>query len=544
MNGPIRAGLVLMLLAGTVRAQELYFAEYQFQNPKISAMNPDGSNPHLLFAPGPAQWLPLGLTFNAATQRVIWMDSAGASEVMSANLNGSGPATLANPTGFCRGASLDALGRIYFSSNNTLRRVNADGSGEVTIYTDTSADPLGNPRVDAANAHVYVGASGEIKRMDLDGSNIKTVVRGISQPRAIGLDIQAGYIYWLDADTISDYVGRARLDDTDFSVIVDHSPGVVQSPGFTDLLVDHAGGFLFYADELVQKIFRAGLAGENAAPIYTSPGSLAPTSLVLSTGEPAQALQDCNNNLVNDDIDIANGAPDCDNNGVIDTCQVNPCPQRTFLLDQGSDAANTLGRSVGSSPDQFQVFQPFDVPAGGWTIGEVAIDGFTINYADGSGMTLKLFPDNGSGTLPDETAALATATLNFRFNTSSVNWVYAPFAATLPQGRHWVRIEANTPAVYQGSLNLGFSGLPSKSRRANGTFTSPASPIALRLIQGSSCYANCDGSTGTPVLTPNDFACFLNRYAAGETYANCDGVGGLTANDFACFLNAYAAGCS
>ncbi|MBX3378185.1 MAG: hypothetical protein KF678_14415 [Phycisphaeraceae bacterium] len=31
------------------------------------------------------------------------------------------------------------------------------------------------------------------------------------------------------------------------------------------------------------------------------------------------------------------------------------------------------------------------------------------------------------------------------------------------------------------------------------------------------CYANCDGSTGTPLLTSNDFQCFLNKFAAGCT---------------------------
>jgi hypothetical protein len=61
------------------------------------------------------------------------------------------------------------------------------------------------------------------------------------------------------------------------------------------------------------------------------------------------------------------------------------------------------------------------------------------------------------------------------------------------------------------------------------------------------CYANCDESTGSPVLTANDFQCFLNRYAAAEPYANCDhstGTPMLTANDFQCFLNSYAVGCS
>ena len=63
---------------------------------------------------------------------------------------------------------------------------------------------------------------------------------------------------------------------------------------------------------------------------------------------------------------------------------------------------------------------------------------------------------------------------------------------------------------------------------------------------GGSCYPNCDGSTGNPVLTPNDFMCFLNSYVSGRPYANCDGSTAspvLTPNDFQCFLDGYAAGC-
>ncbi len=60
------------------------------------------------------------------------------------------------------------------------------------------------------------------------------------------------------------------------------------------------------------------------------------------------------------------------------------------------------------------------------------------------------------------------------------------------------------------------------------------------------CYANCDLSTGNPLLTANDFQCFINKFAANDTYANCDGSTGipaLTANDFQCFINKYAGGC-
>ena len=61
------------------------------------------------------------------------------------------------------------------------------------------------------------------------------------------------------------------------------------------------------------------------------------------------------------------------------------------------------------------------------------------------------------------------------------------------------------------------------------------------------CYANCDGSTTPPVLNVLDFACFLNRFAAGDSSANCDGSTTpplLNVLDFACFLNKFAIGCS
>lgn len=48
------------------------------------------------------------------------------------------------------------------------------------------------------------------------------------------------------------------------------------------------------------------------------------------------------------------------------------------------------------------------------------------------------------------------------------------------------------------------------------------------------CYANCDGSSAAPLLSANDFQCFLNKYAAGDAYANCDGSTSspvLNAND-------------
>ncbi|MBX3377251.1 MAG: hypothetical protein KF678_09650 [Phycisphaeraceae bacterium] len=83
---------------------------------------------------------------------------------------------------------------------------------------------------------------------------------------------------------------------------------------------------------------------------------------------------------------------------------------------------------------------------------------------------------------------------------------------------------------------------------AQGNNGAIACQLTYTLVPAASpCYPNCDGSTGSPLLTANDFQCFLNKYAQADTYANCDGSTGsplLTANDFQCFLNKYAVGCS
>ena len=64
-----------------------------------------------------------------------------------------------------------------------------------------------------------------------------------------------------------------------------------------------------------------------------------------------------------------------------------------------------------------------------------------------------------------------------------------------------------------------------------------------RLYVARVCYADCDENR---LLNVNDFTCFLNRFAARDPYANCDGSGMepvFNVNDFRCFLNRFAAGC-
>lgn len=110
----------------------------------------------------------------------------------------------------------------------------------------------------------------------------------------------------------------------------------------------------------------------------------------------------------------------------------------------------------------------------------------------------------------------------------------------------------NSSAVRWGVMsNFWFdANVAPTSGAATLSLFKPSTPSTVAVpgqVPGTPCYANCDGSTASPVLNVQDFSCFLNRFSSGDEYANCDGSTTdpiFNISDFACYLNAFAAGCS
>lgn len=532
----------LALTPANLLAQtDLYIAEYEYQRAQISAVGIDGTNSRTLFLLPTSQWLPIGLAFNPSNSRLYWQDAVfGSSFIRAANLDGSSPVAVTPLTGVGRGASLDALGRIYYTINDSVQRVNANGTGVVTLYTSTVPNLTGMPRVDATNGHVYVGSNGNIVRFDLDGTNVKTIVRGMSFARAISLDVASGHIYWTDNDPHCDYIGRARLDGSEFTYFIDNTPMSVESSGLLDVLVDPASGSIFIADEFRDDVRKYPLSGGSFSTIFTCATDRSPSGLALSTGDPVQPMLDCNGNAIPDSTELASGALDCDNNGFLDECQADPCPAPTFLLDNGSNAAVSNGRAVGQ-PSSWQIFQPFDVPPEGWTIGQVGLDGYMSNYADGSGLVIRIFPDNGSLQAPNEANELGAASLNLRFNTYNVNWQYAPLQLSLGAGRYWARIEALSPTVVAASVNPGFTGLQSRSRGSSGNFTAFTTPVALQFIEAApTCPGDFDGDLDAD---SDDILAFFAAWDTGDLAADMDADSDTDSDDIIVFFTSWDAGC-
>lgn len=487
-----------LLLAGLAIApfavaapQRIFFTEYQYQNPKIKGMDLAGGGLGELFAPPASEWLPVGCDYDAASGKIYWTHGSTPGTIRRANLDGSGMELLVSGLKLPRGLTLDPVnGKVYWvqappagNALGLLKRANLNGTGIETVYADEPYDPVysyvGKPAVDPVNGYVYFCARGEIRRMPIDlAGPYQTVVRGVTTVAAIALDIASGVIYWADGNTNSDYIGRARLDDTEFTVVHDNTPGFFGTSGFFDLKADLEGGRLYWTDEIAKVVRSLALDGTDLRTLYTSPAGLAPTGLTLDT-DPLPPVEDCNGNGARDLDDIRGGtSADCNANGIPDECETDPCAAVAYLVDNGSDPSGHRTLS-GDPATGFEVFQPFDI-AGASSIVAIGLDGWTTTYHP-AGFSATLFPDDGSGAFPDEGSPIASANCQYRFSGNTVVWVAAPLAADVESGRYWIRLTANDP-TYAGGANYGLTGPPSFSRKiSNGQIYHSSRSIALRL---------------------------------------------------------------
>jgi hypothetical protein len=489
----LAAVLLMVLSTGGFTQTRLYLAEYEFNNPKLKSMNLDGTDLQEPFAPPSGEWLLVGLDFYQHSGRLYWTHGSTPGTIRRAFFDGTGEQLIASGLKLPRGLALDRYrGKVYWTAappeGNALgliQRVNMDGTELETLYTLDPYDPVwsyvGPPTVDPTNGYVYFCAENEIQRKRTDGTGaVETVVRGVTTVKGIDLDIANNHIYFLDANTNSDYLGRCNLDDTGFTVLVDMSPAENVSSGLWDLLVDPSGGKAYWVDELAHHTQRCDLDGTNVETIYNSPASLYPTGLAFNV-DIFPPIADCNGNEVPDRDDIdSEFSDDCNGNGIPDECEDDPCAPEVYLVDHGSDPESS-GRSVSGDPATgYEVFQPFDLTEEK-TLRRIDLDGWTVNYHL-QGFSATILPDDGTGTFPDEAAPIETIDFQWRFSGTTTVWVGRTYTATLGAGRYWIRLTASDPD-YDAVAHVGVSGLPSLSRRnSDGEVFEASRSIALRVV--------------------------------------------------------------
>ena len=172
---------------------------------------------------------PLGLALDVTRRKMYWTDyeffEDESGKVQRANLDGSGVETLVTGLDGLRGIALDvAGGKMYWTSSDGIWSANLDGTEVKTLNTDWGASGSRGIALDIAGGKMYWANdwTSTIRRANLDGSGVETLVSGLESPQGIALDIAGGKMYWADEDWggTGGTIQRANLDGTNIEILV------------------------------------------------------------------------------------------------------------------------------------------------------------------------------------------------------------------------------------------------------------------------------------------------------------------------------------
>ena len=162
-------------------------------------------------------------------------------------------------------------GKVYWTDSENVGRANLDGSQIETIGTIEGSDLA----LDVGQGKMYVASwPGIIYRTSLGGSPIETIVPESGAPdAAIALDLSRGKMFW--GGWRREEIKRANLDGSQIEIIVTGTGRVY------DLDVDESGGKLYWASGA--GILRANLDGSQVETLFT--GSTQGVALDLGGGK-------------------------------------------------------------------------------------------------------------------------------------------------------------------------------------------------------------------------------------------------------------------
>ena len=156
----------------------------------------------------------------------------------------------------------------YTSSDQSgvICRSNIDGSG----LQELVALPAGTKAAAGLALDVPVGkmywteeSAGSIRRADLDGQNVQTVLSGLSHPWGIALDVTNGFLYWTQPNNEGNNdvgIFRAGLDGS--------SPQEVLDANGMAIALDVPGGKMYFSRmSATTSVYSADLDGSNPAEV-------------------------------------------------------------------------------------------------------------------------------------------------------------------------------------------------------------------------------------------------------------------------------------
>uniref|UniRef100_UPI00227AF889 Calx-beta domain-containing protein n=1 Tax=Algoriphagus sp. PAP.12 TaxID=2996678 RepID=UPI00227AF889 len=271
LSNPTGTGVVLEDATGTglifnddyKKASRIYWAN----NSSIQSAKLDGSDIQTVLTGSYT-----GVHIDNINQKIYFHLNGG--NIFKADLDGSNVETIISGAQ-ASGIALDlANNKIYWSQFylDKIRRANLDGTNVEDVLT-TSNNPSG-VFVDNFNGKLYWGKynSDVFSRSNLDGSNIEDVISGLNQPWAVHVDALNSKMYFTD---------RSQLRRADLNGSNIESLSTTGTPQGLDL--DLEAGKVYYGGSGIRI---ANLDGTSDAEIIPSASSGTVWGIALSTEDP------------------------------------------------------------------------------------------------------------------------------------------------------------------------------------------------------------------------------------------------------------------
>lgn len=160
----------------------------------------------------------------------------------------------------------DAIYYIEYG-NNVIKKLPLDGSGVSTTILNITGKAGVGLAYDNANDKIYfsdfeVTGSGNIWRMNGDGTGLQSIASGLTDPYGIALDLTNGKIYW--ADDLGN-ISRSNLDGTSLQT------GIVNIAGaqMRAVALDVPNNKMYFYEVNAEKLYSANLDGSNPTAIIS-----------------------------------------------------------------------------------------------------------------------------------------------------------------------------------------------------------------------------------------------------------------------------------
>ncbi len=286
----------LVASSGTSEGQDTAFSHIYWRDSgtgKIQRANLDGSNiEDLVTLEGSSVYGPYDLALDMNGGKIYWTTNDltpnrdSIHKIQRANLDGSNIETVFITRSDISGFALDiSEGKLYWTDDvylptadtkidrgDQIRRANLDGSNIETLVT-TTEKRMHNTLYLAGDKLYWAEQEpstleNEIWRANLDGSNIETLATGLENPKGITVDMAEGKMYWTEifvsrSDSRSD-IRRANLDGSNIETLVT----IDDTSDLRGITLDVAGGKMYWTVfdweyRKSGKIQRANLDGSN-----------------------------------------------------------------------------------------------------------------------------------------------------------------------------------------------------------------------------------------------------------------------------------------